>query len=107
MECVENHDWPGNIRDLENEVERAVALASSNAVIQAKDLSEETVGNPVNEILSAGGKRKRLSEVVEEIEVRMVREALREHKGNKCRAAAALGLTRRGLKNKITRYGLE
>jgi len=107
MECLENHDWPGNIRDLENEVERAVALSSSGTVVEARELSEETVGNPVSETIVSGGRSKRLSDVVEEIEIRMVREALRAHKGNKCRAAAALGLTRRGLKNKITRYGLE
>ncbi|MFN0152578.1 MAG: sigma 54-interacting transcriptional regulator [bacterium] len=107
MECIESHDWPGNIRDLENEVERAVALNSSDALVDARDLSDETVGNPVSETLVSGGRGKRLADVVEEIETRLVREALRTHKGNKCRAAAALGLTRRGLKNKIARYGLE
>lgn len=107
MECLESHDWPGNIRDLENEVERAVALSASGTVVGARELSDETVGNPASETIVSGGRGKRLSDVVEEIEIRMVREAMRTHKGNKCRAAAALGLTRRGLKNKITRYGLE
>jgi transcriptional regulator with PAS, ATPase and Fis domain len=107
LECLENHDWAGNIRDLENEVERAVALASSGATIQVADLSDETMGDPVSAVLDTRSRRKSLADVVEEIEIRMVRDALREHKGNKCRAAAALGLTRRGLKNKIARYRLE
>jgi DNA-binding NtrC family response regulator/tetratricopeptide (TPR) repeat protein len=107
MDVLQNHDWPGNIRDLENEVERAVALTPSDCAVEAGDLSEETVANPFGAAPAVTERRKRLADVVEEIEIRMVRDAMQRHGGNKSRAAADLGLTRRGLKNKLARYDLE
>jgi DNA-binding NtrC family response regulator/tetratricopeptide (TPR) repeat protein len=104
IECMRSHDWPGNVRDLEHEIERAVALANSGDEIEPENLSTEVFRNPVSEAVAERFKGKTLSRIVEEIEERMVREALVLHKGNKSRAAAELGLTRRGLKNKIERY---
>jgi len=104
IECLRSHDWPGNVRDLEHEVERAVALANPGDEIEPEGLSPEVFRNPVSEAVAERFKGKTLARIVEEIEERMVREALALHKGNKSRAAVELGLTRRGLKNKIERY---
>ncbi len=106
MECLKNHEWQGNVRDVENEVERTVALTVSGDEVDLEGLSAEVGKSLVSEAVSSAFGRKSLSRVVEEIEERMVAEALEHHKGNKTRAAAELGLTRRGLKNKMTRYGI-
>ncbi|MFN0150942.1 MAG: sigma 54-interacting transcriptional regulator [bacterium] len=98
--------WPGNVRDLENEVERLVALAPNGDDIRPEMLSAEVGGGGF-----AGGLRvepgRSLAEVVEEIERGLLLEALVTCQGNRSRAARRLGLSRRGLLNKIERYGLE
>jgi transcriptional regulator with PAS, ATPase and Fis domain len=106
MECLCAHEWPGNIRDLENEIERAIALSVSGDELDIDGLSAEVSRGLVSEAVAGGLGRRSLARIVEEIEERMVAEALKRHSGNKSRAAVELGLTRRGLKNKMARYGI-
>ncbi|HLE24611.1 MAG TPA: sigma 54-interacting transcriptional regulator [Thermodesulfobacteriota bacterium] len=109
MDCLMKYSWHGNVRELENEVKRAAILAEDN-VINEKDLSENVRGIPE----SRGGSRtapteegiQSLKETVEEIEIRMIKEALEKSGGNKQKASEILGITRQGLIKKIKRYGL-
>jgi Nif-specific regulatory protein len=99
-------DWPGNVRELENEIERAMTLAGREGEIREDHLSEKikaSSGKGIS-LLKAEGK---LKEVTEEIEQRMVLEALRKTRGNRSQAARVLGLTRQGLLNKIARYNIK
>lgn len=104
-------DFPGNVRELENEIRRMVALAKDGEFITTRNLSptilaasnlakvhEETVM-----ILPTG---VTLKEHFEHLERRIVLKALLTHGWNQSRAAAALGLSRVGLVNKIKRYNL-
>ncbi|MGH7800583.1 MAG: helix-turn-helix domain-containing protein, partial [Thermodesulfobacteriota bacterium] len=91
--------------ELENEVKRAAILAEDN-VINEKDLSEN-----VREIRDTACRAptegsQLLKETVEEIEIRMIKEALQKSGGNKQKASEILGITRQGLIKKIKRYGL-
>ncbi|OYT73847.1 MAG: hypothetical protein CFK52_00360 [Chloracidobacterium sp. CP2_5A] len=117
--------WPGNARQLKNEVERAVALAEPNDVLTPDHFSPELwrsaslapsgsyplpsavagVRRGAGEPLASGGAT--LAEAVEALERRMVAEALERHQGNVTHAARELGLTRQGLILKRRRYGLE
>jgi len=102
--CLENYDWPGNIRQLENEMRRLMAMVRHKRIF-AESLADE---------LRAAGKnatRKRprgsnLHEAVSDLETAMISEALAAHKNNQLKAAEALGLSRQGLINKIKRYGI-
>jgi len=111
-------DWPGNVRQLCNEVQRVVARAEDGTLITPEHLSPElrrmnvvTAPATVTTIgANAGGssvtvpQNATLSEALEEVERRMIAEALRKHGGNISRAARELGLTRRGLYLKLDRY---
>jgi len=109
-------DWPGNIRQLCNEVQRVVARAEDGTVITPEHLSPElkrtsvSISAPagsVTPISSAGGSIEdgmTLGDAMADLERRMIGEALRKHRGNISRAARELGLTRRGLYLKLERY---
>jgi hydrogenase-4 transcriptional activator len=113
-------DWPGNVRQLCNEVQRIVARAESGAIITPENLSPELrrMGLPAApqanmSVLgtSSTGRSEivplenvTLADALSEVERRMISEALRKHKGNISRAARELGLTRRGLYLKLERY---
>jgi DNA-binding NtrC family response regulator/tetratricopeptide (TPR) repeat protein len=96
------HDWPGNVRDLEHEIERIVAVTSDGGMIGLTDLSPELTkgvpGAPANGTLG---------QTVERLEKQMIEEEMRRCGGNKSRAARRLGISRRGLLNKLERYRIQ
>ena len=111
-------DWPGNVRQLCNEIQRIVARAENSTLITPEHLSPElrrmgVPAIPTGAVL--GGtttgasatvplQNLTLADALSEVERRMISEALREHNGNISRAARELGLTRRGLYLKLERY---
>jgi transcriptional regulator with PAS, ATPase and Fis domain len=112
-------DWPGNVRQLCNEIQRVVARAEDSTVITPDHLSSElrrvsaNVTAPGNVTQFAApapsglaGQSLTLAEAMADLERRMISEALRKHSGNISRAARELGLTRRGLYLKLERYSL-
>jgi transcriptional regulator with GAF, ATPase, and Fis domain/uncharacterized protein HemY len=110
-------DWPGNVRQLCNEVQRVVARAEDSTVITPDQLSPElkrtssptTPSASVSSLSSVSGAASQsltLADALEEVERRMISDALRKHGGNISRAARELGLTRRGLYLKLERYQL-
>ncbi len=110
-------DWPGNVRQLCNEVQRIVARAEDGAVIGPEQLSPELkrTSSPTTpssqlttlaSIPAATLQNVTLADALAEVERRMIAEALRRHGGNISRAARELGLTRRGLYLKLERHDL-
>ena len=99
------YDWPGNIRELENLVERLVLL-SDNGIIDLKDLppnirsyvSEKKCPQP-----TLGGGQIDLRNATEQLQYRLMEEALRLANGNKSAAARMLGLKRTTLVAKLRR----
>jgi DNA-binding NtrC family response regulator/tetratricopeptide (TPR) repeat protein len=113
------NDWPGNVRQLTNEIQRIIARAEDDTLITPDDLSAELKHTAVplapsmSAQLSAKGTEAfafwedlTLPEAVDFLERLMIAEALRRHKGNVSRAARELNLTRRGLQLKLGRYRL-
>jgi len=106
MEMLTRFDWPGNIRELQNEIERAVCLAGPDQEIGIDCLSEKITQITGDEPLPAD-ETLTLQKTVERIEQKMIVDALRKSGGNRSQAARILGLTRQGLLNKISRYGID
>ncbi len=102
LDALGRHEFPGNVRELRNAVERAIALTEPGQDVALAALADPT--GPATAPRRAGGY---LKDQVEILEIECIRDALEEHGGNKTRAAAALGLSRVGLGKKIKRYGLE
>jgi transcriptional regulator with GAF, ATPase, and Fis domain len=104
MDCLSSYPFPGNVRELENEIERAMAMVADNNQIDISNLSDKIRDDSVRE---THGVRLRgsLKEMVETLEKSVLLEKLREHKGNKTRVAKELGLSRNGLMKKMQRYG--
>ncbi len=107
MKYLQNCDWPGNIRQLENEIERAVTLAENEAFIKPSDLSEEVFKYAENaETVDLLGKTT-LKDAVEDLERKMIVNALETRANNQTQASKDLGLSRQGLIKKMKRYGLD
>ena len=106
LDMFARFNWPGNIRELQNEVERAVCLAGPDKEIGIDCLSEKITAVAQDESFESGADLT-LQKTVQRIEKKMIVDALRKSRGNRSQAARTLGLTRQGLLNKIGRYGID
>ncbi len=107
LDVLRAYAFPGNVRELENEVRRMVALTPDGSYITRRSLSPELQQVRIPEAdASWTFEGRTLKEKVETLERRLVLQALERHGWNQSRAAADLGLSRVGLANKIRRYGL-
>ena len=120
-------NWEGNVRQLCNEVQRVVARAVDNEVITPDHLSPELKRSakpltPFGEVegvapiasydgvytsLNNGVASGRIEDAVADLETRMIKGSLARHNWNISRVASELGLTRRGLYLKLSRYSIE
>ncbi len=96
--CLRAYPFPGNVRELENEIAPAVVLAEDGRPIGPEHLSERIVSSAG----PAAGRPQTLNEAVERLKWRMIEDALREC-GSKTRAADRLGLTRQSLQQMLRR----
>ncbi|ACG74471.1 two component, sigma54 specific, transcriptional regulator, Fis family [Anaeromyxobacter sp. K] len=91
------HDYPGNVRELQHALERAVALARGGP-IRLEHLPPDLAGPlPAGEAAPAGEGLARLGEAVEQFEQQYIRRALEKTGGHRARAAALLGISRKSL----------
>jgi DNA-binding NtrC family response regulator len=103
MAALTSYDWPGNVRELRNAIERAATLADA-AEIRASDLPPRirAAASPAaTRVMEAS--RRNLS--LRDVERSYILEVLRQHGGNKSRAAEILGLDRKTLYRKLDEYG--
>jgi transcriptional regulator with GAF, ATPase, and Fis domain len=101
MDRLVAFSWPGNVRQLENEIRRAFVLADDR--IDVTELSDEVSRGGPNSVRNAGlGLKAR----VDALEVQLVKDALERTKGNQTRAAEALGISRFGLQKMMRRLGI-
>jgi DNA-binding NtrC family response regulator len=136
IELLTQHDWPGNVRQLRNEIERVVAYASDKMRISPDDLSPELskprklagngqvprngvgIGTAASERLTnTGGNgahqnapaptRVKLKEATAALEKDLIEQALLRNRNNLSRTALDLGLSRRGLRLKLGQLGIQ
>jgi two-component system response regulator HydG len=97
LQALVRYRWPGNIRELENVIERAVIIASNDA-LTLQDLPADVAGL-IPPVESGGG-------VIEAMERTLIEKILVESGWNKSKAAKRLGIGRRTLYAKVARYGI-
>jgi DNA-binding NtrC family response regulator len=108
LSTMETYAWPGNVRELENTIEHGLALCD-DGVIEVSDLPEDIVRSGLTESLRDDWRAGRVGfeETVARFERELLLEALERWDWNQTRAAADLGITRRVLKLKMDRFGLD
>jgi Nif-specific regulatory protein len=105
LDQLTSYSWPGNIRELENEVQRLVIQCEPGAFI-TPDLLAPAVRKVEGLVGRVAPKKGTLKDMMEEVERWLLQEALREHQGNKTKTAETLGITREGLHKKLSKYGM-
>jgi DNA-binding NtrC family response regulator len=106
LQALAARDWPGNIRELENAVERAVLL-TEGSVIGREDLPMEYASDGPEPGEDAGPLRERVRCATRRLEYDAIVQALDQTGGNVTQAATRLGLSRRGLQLKMRELGIE
>lgn len=99
------YNYPGNVRELENIIERAVVLTRGK-VITLNDLPMNIKGFKEERTLAAFGEGS-LTEQVEALEKQLIYDALLESDGNQTKAGKLLGLTERNLRYKLKKYNIK
>lgn len=94
-EMLENQQWSGNIRELQNCIEKAVILAEGN-LLTPNDLQIKTSPKPA----------EMCPQTLEEMEEKAVREAMERHNGNLTMVAKSLNISRPTLYSKLKKYGI-
>lgn len=105
LDSLIKYNWPGNVRQLENEIERALVLGDSDGNIDIKHLSKEILKRDITDS-SYNDYRGPLKSLTEDIERSVITATLEENEGNILRTSKILDLTRKGLKDKMNRFGI-
>jgi DNA-binding NtrC family response regulator len=115
LAMMQAYPWPGNIRELENEVERCMVLGGEFDVLAAELLSQRVQdagaatqavrGGPSSSLRSTGPVS--LKDATEDLERALIRDGLQRTHNNKSQLAKELGISRSNLIMKVERYGLE
>ncbi len=108
MKALANYDYPGNVRELENVLERALALCDGKSIAE-QDLYLTEVHETTNKgsTLVAGERTQPLHEYLDQIERQQINKALEQTRFNKTAAAKLLGITFRSLRYRLDRLGIE
>jgi two-component system nitrogen regulation response regulator NtrX len=111
LTAIERYDWPGNIRELKNALERSLVLVRGEE-ITADDLPEEVLsgkaftGRPAANGSDSGLSEPDFREAKRKFEVAYLKRKLEEHRWNVSRTAASVGLHRQSLQEKLRELGI-
>jgi Nif-specific regulatory protein len=105
LDALSSYGWPGNIRELENEIQRVVIQAEPGLWLEVTDLSPR-LRKIEGTVTKISPKQGTLKEMMEQVERWLIAEALRENSGNKTKTAQVLGITREGLHKKLAKFGV-
>ncbi|MBI5180577.1 MAG: sigma-54-dependent Fis family transcriptional regulator [Nitrospirae bacterium] len=107
LSLMQSYNWPGNIRELENAIERAVIMSRGEYIVPS-DLPIAIQSYPPLSPLTKGGQRGvEAGATIKDVEKDLILKTLRETNGNRTKAAQLLGITRRTLLNKIKEYKIK
>jgi transcriptional regulator with PAS, ATPase and Fis domain len=109
LNLFEHYGWPGNVRQLQKEIERLVALTDDGQLIQPEQLSRDLHSlhsSQKNNYDESPEGYLALPEQTKRLEIILIKKAMRRTNGNKTNAAKLLAITRQGLDKKIKRHNL-
>ncbi len=110
MELILTYSWPGNIRQLENAIERAVITARDGMILPANlpaDLAKPVARKAPFPMDLSRPLPEQLSELIADFETRYLRRALKKCRGHVGRCARISGLSRRSVTSKIAQYKID
>ncbi|MBP7653024.1 sigma-54-dependent Fis family transcriptional regulator [Candidatus Dependentiae bacterium] len=111
IDILTDYDWPGNIRELENIIERMIVISGSDGIINVKNIPSEIKKKSVNINLvnfntTISLKTLKLPELISEIEIKLIQEQLKKFNNNQSKTAESIGISRTDLQYKLKKYGL-
>jgi two-component system response regulator HupR/HoxA len=110
LDCMDSYQWPGNVREMQNEILRAILLCDGEFIgahLFSPKVLRAAPEEQSQDMSILAGLDGSLKDRMEALEARVLRECLIRHRWNKTRAATELGLSRVGLRSKLARYGME
>lgn len=110
LNCFESYQWPGNVREMQNEIKRMLVLGQKDYLgseLVSEHILHATPDESIADMTVLNSVTGTLKQRVETLESRILKETLIRLRWNKTRAAEELGLSRVGLRSKLERYGLE
>ena len=110
LECLCNYQWPGNVREMQNEILRAILLCDGEYIgahLFSPKVLRAAPEEQANDMGILAGLNGSLKDRMEALEARVLHECMIRHRWNKTRAATELGLSRVGLRGKLARYAME
>jgi len=107
LEKLYDYSWPGNVREIKNEIERLLVLSGNEQKITHDMLSQKILESGKSSSVQGSRVHGKLKDALEELEKEMIREGLRRTGWNKSRLAKELGISRAGLIMKVDKYNLE
>jgi transcriptional regulator with PAS, ATPase and Fis domain len=106
LHLLKNHAWPGNVRQLQNTLERAMVVAE-DGLIDAAHFPKELTNGFSRRMTDRIQPRMSLDEQLKEIEKGFIVEALQKTGGVQVKAAGILGINQRSLWHRIKKYGID
>jgi two-component system, NtrC family, response regulator HupR/HoxA len=105
IKCLQQATFPGNVRELENEIERMVTMADENSAIDSDLLSERFLNG--NTIVEETFNFTKLKPAIDHLEKKFIMKALTDTNGNILKSAEMLGISRVGLHKMLKRHNIE
>jgi two-component system NtrC family response regulator len=106
MDLLLRYEYPGNVRELENIIERAVVIARGTFITR-QDLPFQHGNQQHQGERVKNGEKGLLRESIESLECRLIKDALKQASSNQTKAAEILGISERMLRYKLKKYGLK
>jgi two-component system response regulator PilR (NtrC family) len=107
MEMLKSYDYPGNVRELENIIEKAVVMEKSNKLLPSSICEDILIDEKLNNFYEDEELPINLEKLVENIEERYIKKALEAANYNQSKAAKLLGMTLRTFRYKMDKYNVK
>lgn len=107
LALLAGYDWPGNIRQLRNEIERAILISADSNILEATHFSATIAAHEASNYSPSKVEGGTLKEILSQVERTVILDSLKKHAGNKSEVSRELDMSRTSLIAKVKEYGIE